>query len=250
MTTDFIQQLQDDVWGILTNDTGFECVPVYRARTPLEKDADGAPIVGQSAMIEEEIEQTLGGLTMKNGKCGIVAIVMLPDVKAESAETRGPALELTVIVRVIEDRLLNEGLTGTGITSSQLALHTVQVLHRRSLRGMHTLRVDPQSMLEEVPLPGDRKAHEVRLVLSRGMAPLPKCARPAGTLVEGTLTLTCAEEAAAIYWTQDDSWPGPQNPQAAFYSGPVDVHEATRIRAVAYAGQMQPSDDVCIAGDE
>jgi hypothetical protein len=244
MTTDLIQQLQDDVWGILSNDAAFRHIPVYRSRTPLDKDADGNPIVGQTQMIEEQIEQSLGGLALKDGKCGIVAIVMLPDAKPESVESRGPSLELTAIVRIIEDRLFNEGPTGTGITTTQLGLHIVQVLHQRSLRQCYTLRPSAANMLEEISLPGDRKAHEVKLILSRGMERLAKPARPAVTVDTRVMTATCTEALAEIWWSHDGSWPGPANPQSWKYDLPVTLEAGiTSVRVVAYAPAMQPSDD-------
>ena len=243
MIPDYLQQLQDDIWGILTNDPGFEFVPVYRSRTPLEKDDAGEPIVGQSAMIEEQIEQTLAGLAFKDGKCGIVAIVMLPDVRPESIESRGPALEFAPIIRIIEDRLFNEGTTGTGISASRLALHTIQVLHRRSIAGSNTLAVDGDKMFAEISLPDDRKAIEVRLKVTQSSGLLLKVDRPVIAVAADILTLTCPTADAAIWWTTDGTWPGPANPTANLYDQPVQITGITAIRAAAYLPIRQPSDD-------
>lgn len=249
MIPDYPQQIQDDVWAILSNDEGFAFVPVYRARTPLEKDSDGEPVVGRSAMIEEQIEQALGGMAFKAGKCGIVAIVMLPDVQAVSAQSLGPAMEFTIIVRIIEDRLFNEAETGTGISSARLALHTVQLLNHRSVLGLHGLAVDPQKMLEEISLPDDRKAHEVRLKVSLSPPLLPRVAKPVIVQEGGDITITCSTPDAVIYYTTDGSWPGPANQVAVIYDTYLDAGTVQRLRVAAYATDMQCSNDVSITAE-
>lgn len=244
MTEDLLQETQDDVWGLLTNEPGLLYVPVYRSRTPLEKDSDGNPIVGQSMMIEEQIEQVLGGLAQKNGKGGIVCIVMMPDAKPYGDGT-GEALELTVIVRIIEDRMINEGDTGTGITSAQLMQHLKQVLNRRALRGSYVMRPAERGAMEEISLPDDRKANELRMTLTRSAERLAKVARPLVSIDTGVMTASCTTVDAAIWWSGDSSWPGPQNAASWLYENPVVLSdEITEVRVVAYEPTMQPSDDV------
>lgn len=243
MTEDILQLIQDDIWGLLTNEPGLTYVPVFRSRTPLDKDDAGQPIVGQSAMIEEQIEQALGGLSEKNGKSGIVCIVMLPD--AQPVSDNGDALELTIIVRIIEDRLINEGSTGTGITASQLMLHLKQVIGRRALRGSYTITHAPRGAMEEISLPDDRKAHELRMVMTRSLERLPKVARPVVAIDTGVMTLTCATEGAELWWSANGDWPGPANALSWLYHLPVTLtEEITEVRVVAYEPTMQPSDDV------
>jgi hypothetical protein len=246
MTEDIIQQFQDDVWGLLTNEPGYRHIPVYRSRTPLEKDENGEPIVGQTLMIEESIEEALAGMQPKDGKAGIVAIVMMPDARPVSAESPGPSLELTLIIRFIENRLVNEGELGTGIAASRLGLHTMQVLQRRALRGSYAIRPAERNVLEEISLPDDRKAHELRMTITRGLVPLSKVARPAVSIDTGVMTVTCATANALIYWSADSSWPGPLNPKSWLYTLPVDLNGSTEVRVVAYDFDeaMQPSDDV------
>ena len=245
MTEDLIQQWQDDVWGILNSDPGYRYVPVYRSRTPLLKDEAGEPIVGQTMMIEEEIEQALAGMITKDGKSGIVAIVMLPDARPVSAQSVGPSLEMTLVVRFIEDRLINESVNGTGISSSQLGLHTLQLLHRRSLRGSHAMYPPDRDVLNEISLPDERKAHELRMILSRGMVPLPKVAKPVVSIAAGALTASCATEESQIWWSGDGTWPGPHSATSHLYEESVALDEnITEVRVVAYAAGMQASDDV------
>lgn len=242
MTEDILQITQDDVWGLLTNDPALFYVPVFRSRTPLDKDEAGEPIVGQSAMIEEQIEQALGGLSEKNGKSGIVCIVMMPDAQPVGERD---SLDITIIVRVIEDRLINEGSTGTGISASRLMLHLKQLLSRRALRGSYSLSPSERSAMEEIPLPDDRKAHELRMVMTRSLLPLPKVARPVVAIDTRVMTLTCATAGAELWWSANGDWPGPANALSWLYELPVTLTaEITEVRVVAYEPTMQPSDDV------
>lgn len=244
MTEDILQLTQDDIWGLLTNEPGFAFIPVFRSRTPLEKDVLGNPIVGNSAMIEEQIEQALGGLSMKEGKSGIVAIVMMPDVKPVG---ENDALEITIIVRIIEDRLINEGITGTGITASQLMLHIKQVLGRRALRGSYTMMPAASNAMEEISLPDDRKAHELRMTITRSVPKLAKVSRPDVVINTRIMTITCATAGAALWWSANGDWPGPANPASWLYENPVTLtDDITEVRVVGYDpnAAMQPSDDV------
>jgi hypothetical protein len=124
-----------------------------------------------------------------------------------------------------------------------LALHTIQVLHRRSIAGSNTLAVDGDKMLTEISLPDDRKAVEVRLKVTQSSALLPKVARPVIAVADSTLTLSCTTAAATIWWTADGTWPGPANPTANLYDQPVLIPSVDTVRAAAYLPTMQPSDD-------
>jgi hypothetical protein len=55
-----------------------------------------------------------------------------------------------------------------------------------------------------------------------------------------TVTIT-AELDAQIYYTTDGSYPSADNDEATLYSAPVEITEATTLRAVAYRTGMQPS---------
>lgn len=243
MIEDHIQNLQDDVWAVLSADPGFEFVPVFRSRTPLAKDENGQPIPGTSTMIDDDIDAALSGIQLKGGKCGIAVIVMLPDVKPVSEDSIGPSLEMMLIVRIVENRLFNEGATGTGITASRLALHTVQVLNRRSVRGSTILRPDPQKMIDEIPLPDDQKVHEVKMLCTQAADRISKVRPPQVAKNAGEITLSTATAGAAIYYTLDGSWPLPST--ATLYDGPFTLEPGSHaLRVVATAADHTPSDDV------
>lgn len=242
---DFIQELHDDLFGALSADEGMLYVPVYQSRTPLAKDAEGNPIVGQTAMIEEEIKKALSGLEAKNGKCGIAVVVMLPDVEGESVNSAAPAMRLVAKMRVIENRLVNEGSTGTGITSSLLCSHLLQVLNRRSFRGRSALYPDLKRMIVEVPLPDGESCHELTLIQNVTPDALPKVATPTVTQESAAIVLGCTTAGASLYYTLDGSFPGSGNAAAALYAAPITLEPGMHsMRVCAQKEGMQASNDL------
>lgn len=242
---DFIQQLHDDVYGALSSDPGFTHVPVYQSRTPLSLDNEGNPILGQSEQIQEMIKSALAGMEKKNGKAGLACVVMLPDVKGESVNSAAPAMQLNIKVRLIENRLTNEGTDGTGITASKLALHVVQVLNRRSFRGGNALYCDLKNMVQEVPLPDDEKVHECAFIQHITPDALPKVATPTITAAGSLITLACTTAGAAIYYTLDGSYPGSGNADVLTYADPFTLASGDhRLRAAAEHADMQASNDL------
>lgn len=245
MIEDHIQNLADDIYGVLNADEGLLYVPVFRSRTPLPMDDEGNPIPGQSAVIEDQIKNALAGGEAKNGKTGIAVIVMLPDVDPESQSSLGPSLRLLPRVRIVENRLFNEGSTGTGISSSRLALHIAQVLHCRTFRNLGTLFVDPKKMIEEVALPDDQQVHEVMLVCSIHVDPSPKVRPVKVANAGGALTLSTGTDDADIWYTLNGGWPAEGNEGAAEYTGAITLEAGSyTLRAAAYKAGMQASDDL------
>ena len=245
MIDDFIQNLHDDAFGALSSDAGFVYVPVYQSRTPLPADSDGNPIVGATMLIEEKIQQALNGLDAKNGKSGIAVIVMLPSVKGESANSAAPAMRLHLAIRIVENRLVNESTGGTGITSSRLALHIIQVLNRRAFRGGNPLYADIANMVNEVALPGDLKVHECAFIQNVTPDTLPKVIDPSVSSAGNAITLACSTADASLYYTLDGSFPGSANAAAQAYTAPFTLDPGIySLRFAAEKSGMQASNDL------
>lgn len=242
---DYIQELHDDIFGALSADAGLYYVPVYQSRTPLQRDGDGNPIVGQSAQIEEQIKSALAGLEKKNGKAGLAVVVMLPDVEGESVNSAAPAMKLIAKVRIIENRMTNEGAEGTGVTSSKLSTHVLQVLNRRSFRGRNALYPDLKRMINEAPLPNDERCHEVTLIQTVSPEMLGKVTAPTISEDGGQIALACVTAGASIYYTLDGSFPGSGNASAILYEAPFSLEPGTHsMRLAAQKAGMQASDDL------
>lgn len=243
MTDDHIQNLQDDIYFTLLGDAELAGVSVFRRRTPLPRDEDGNVVAGDSVMIDDKLDQVLAGVAERGGKVGAAIIVMLPDVKLESIQNAALPMTLKAKVRVVENQLFNEGENGTGVSSSQLALHVMQYLHRRAFRGGNTLRLDRDKPVEEVPLPG-HIVHEINMDWSQVLEAIAKVATPVIAQAGGAITLSCATVGATIRYTLDGSFPGSGNAQAVIYSAPFTPAPGSYVlRVSAEKADMQPSDD-------
>lgn len=243
--TDYIQELHDDLFGALSADPGMEHVSVYQSRTPLQRDAQGDPILGQSDQIEEMVKNALAGTEKKNGKAGLAVVVLLPDVEGESVNSAAPAMRLIAKVRVIENRMTNEGAGGTGIPASKLSLHVLQVLNRRSFRGRNALYPDLKRMISEIPLPNDERCHEVTMIQNVMPESLAKVATPTVAQAAGQITLACTTAGAAIYYTLDGSYPGSSGLSGQLYTTPISLDPGMHsMRVAAQKAGMQASDDL------
>lgn len=244
MTEDHIQNLQDDIYFHLLGDAELAGVSIFRRRTPLAKDENGDPVVGSTVMIDDELDRVLAGISERGGKQGAAIIVMLPDVALESIQNAALPMRLKAKVRTVENQLFNEGSSGTGLSSSVLALHLLQVLNRRAFRGGNPLRLDRDKPVEEVALPGFI-VHEVNLEWSQTLEAIAKVATPAIAEAAGEITLSCATSGATIYYTLDGSFPGSGNGDAQTYSAPFTPDAGTYVlRVAAEKTDLQPSDDV------
>lgn len=243
MIDDFIQQLQDDQYFALLSDAELADVFICRRRTPLARDGNGDPIVGDTVSIEDKLNEVLAGTAERNGKNGVGIIVMLPDVKLESSQSSSLPLVLRSKIRVVENQLFNESSNGTGLTASRLALHVAQLMQRRAFRSGNALRCDPAKAVEEISLPG-YNVHEVNVEYTRYTNTRPKVATPSAAQTGDSVTLTCITSGARIYYTLDESFPGSGNTDATLYTEPFDVADGDVLRFAAEADDHQASDDV------
>jgi hypothetical protein len=247
VTTDIIQSLQDDIYFALLGDSEIAGVSIFRRRTPLPKDVNGNPIVGDTVSIEDSLNNVLSGLSQRNGQTGAAIIVMLPDAALESGQNMTLPVFLKWKVRVVENQMFNESTGGTGLSSSQLSLHIAQFLQTRAFRGGNPLRCDPAKAIEEISLPG-YLVHEINGILSERIALRQKCLNPTIDQVGATVTLACATPDARLWYTLDQSYPGSGNAAALLYAAPLALAAGSYLlRFGAEADAMQASNDVCAA---
>jgi hypothetical protein len=81
--------------------------------------------------IESEIETALGSL-----KCGICIIIIAPQANVTKPNLPGPYFgDVTLIARVVENVLINQGDQGTKKTASYLAEKIAHTLHHLVIDG-------------------------------------------------------------------------------------------------------------------
>lgn len=207
----------------------------------------GANIIAENeGDMEATILEKLKTLSVTPGGVrGLALVVMLPEVTDSEENLPGPPLQVGIEVQVIEQVLLNRCEAGTNIRSSEAALMALNSLHHLVL-GRHVLAAAENPIQ---PVRGMKKgfvSHSVRLrVLADGIAGPGKPAGISASWADEELTLTCSTEDALIYYTTDGSFP--TRTAGLLYELPIpDLETGTTVRAVAYAGDMNPGDCILL----
>lgn len=197
---------------------------------------------GEVLNIQTKINNTLAGLSVRNGKRGLGVIVGMPEMRDVNPNMRTVKGELVLVMNLIENPLINEGADGTGLTAEALAWLLATTLPQTNLAPGGQIIADkdliapqPESVMEK------RIEYRVTLRMLTHAAPVEKVATPAVQHASGTLTLSCTTSGAAIYYTLDGSYPGPGNAQATLYSAPVSVATGA-LRTAAHHDDMASSD--------
>lgn len=235
---DPLQRLQLDIAAVLQADELFKGVQVV---VDCPRDS------GEGALVQSKIDASLAGLveveTDAGTKAGLCIIVFKATGQCPTPGLPGPELALVQGIRVIENVMVNEGPSGTGMTAEGAAIKVLGTLERLNLGSL--LLPDKQAM-RPIKMEG-LQCWDVVVTTQLGIAPRAFVQRPLIQLAGISLTITCATEGAAIWWTLDGSLPAPNNPNAMLYEGVVDVgeHGGDEIRACAYLTGRRASDVSC-----
>lgn len=221
-----LDRLQQDIAGRIAADAGFDDVPV---------------IAQAKGVIEEDISESLGYLTVKGGKMGVCVVVQLPARSVPKPNIPGPDYALDCPIVIVENALMNRCASGTGKTATALSLMLEHLLHQVSF-GAITLyagnAVGGQYVDQSgAPIDGVQQ-YEVTLHGNWGMDAARLVQTPRITLAGAVATITCGTPASTVRYTLDGSYPGAS---AAAYAAPVTLTDGQTIRAVAYADGYQAS---------
>lgn len=227
ITSDAIlENLQADVFAVLKN------VPAL---------ADAHILADNEGDIETRVVKALGTLTETNGKRGLSIVVLRPDVTEAESNLPGPPLKLSVEIQILENVLFNRGADGTGIRTSQAALHVLAALQLFNV-GALSLYAPAKNPIKEVPVKAGHVSHAVTLHAYAGGFSVLKVASIAPTLNEDdTISLDVATAGAVIYYTTDGDYPDATN--GTLYADPfVTPAVGTTVRAAAYKTGLNPGD--------
>ena len=236
---DPLQRLQLDIAAVLRADAQFAGVQVV-----VDRPRDAA----EGVMIQTVIDNALAGIfdveTEAGLRAGLCIIVFMATGQAPTPNLPGPELMLLQGIRVIENPMVNEGDNGTGMTAEGGAIKVLNTLQQMNLGG--GLLLAAKNALRPVNV-ANGLAWDVIVTRTLGIAPRAFVQRPIIHLAGMTMTMTCATEGAAIWWTLDGSLPTPTNPNALLYADPVDVgeHGGDEVRACAYLAGRRASDVSC-----
>lgn len=120
-----VTDLQAAVRECLTSDSWFTGIDVF---TPDDMGQDGENKTPGD--IEQRIEQSLSSL-----KRGICVIVVLPEIGSISPDSRGIYADaVPLVVRIVENPLVNRSANGTRKTASMAAVRVMRKLHHFTYR--------------------------------------------------------------------------------------------------------------------
>ena len=197
---------------------------------------------GAAAQIQTKINNTLAGLEVRNGKRGAAVIVSMPTLADVNANLYGVKGNLIIELGVIENILVNEGSDGTGFTAESLAFLIAQMLPQMNFAPFGQLIAEsqlitprPEAVMEK------RIEYRLRLKVLSHSRPFPKCSPPVISRSGSTLTISGSGD---IWYTTDESYPGPGNAAAVLYAGPFDLSPGSMCRAAVHAADMMSSDVV------
>lgn len=226
---DDMTQLQKDAFHILKTEDAFQYVNVILSRPRSAEEA---------VMIQDDLQKALACLELTNGKGGIAVVVMMTEAEAPENDSPGPQLEAVLTIRVLENPMFNEGVTGTHISGEACALNILSALHYFN-NGNAAVLADRRPIrfidLEEAPV-----AYDVILRQRLAMPRQLRAAPPSISVADGMATLASETPGAEVWYTLDGSTPSASNTEAAFiYSEPfaVDPGQTIRARAV-YSGLL------------
>jgi hypothetical protein len=223
---DLLEILQADITAILT-------------ATP--ELADAVVLADNEGDIEAKVARALaaiqGGPTAKRG---LAVVVLLPEVTETEQNLPGPPLLVRCEIRTIEHVLVNRGTGGTGLRSSQAALATLAALHHHSI-GPNILFAENDALTPVEVKPG-HVSHAVTLFhRANGLQGPGKCSAVTVSEEDDVITLACATEVAAIYFTTDGTYPTPTN--GALYTAPIEgATVGLTYRCAAYKDGLNPGD--------
>lgn len=197
--------------------------------------ADITVLQERKGITENDIQVKLGTINEKTGKCGAVAIVLMPAVRPPSQSAPGPVYSVNPVVQVLEMPLLNLGETGTGKFVEQIATRVRQLIHYFSPGRGYVFDFAGQ---EPVAVQEGERSYAVSFRRLGQDERLPKVANVLIDPDEGTapisVALSCPTIGAAIWFTLDGSPPSPASAAAQLYAAPIALTTAATLRAAAF----------------
>jgi Fn3 domain-containing protein len=224
-----LEVLPQDVTDLLNESLYFVDVPVFFYRDD---------------QIASEINAALLGQKGKANKVGVAVIVNMPQFDVDSVETDGPQLVPILTIECVENPLLNFGDLGTQKTAEQIAEKVAERLQHHFGNYYHSALYPVEQGF--ITPSRENKGHVTYNVRFKCRIPLGGVARvdmPTMAFEPGgggtvLVTLACSTPGAAIYYTEDESFP---KQVSTGYSGPFAVQAGTIVRTRAYKDGLEGS---------
>lgn len=196
---------------------------------------------GAIAQFQTKLDRFLAGMEVRNGKKGTGIIVGMPLLDDVNPNMYGVKGSLIIELNVIENIMVNEGADGTGFTAESLSYLLAQMIPQMNFAPFGQLIAEKQLITPRPEAVMDKRIeYRVRLSVLSHAKPFDKCTPPRITISGSTITLTGTGD---LWYTSDDSFPGPGNGSAVLYTGPFEK-TVSSYRAAAHAADKMCSDVV------
>lgn len=190
-----------------------------------------------------EVDASVVYMTARGGKSGTGLVVGMPFLDAEAKETGIADSMFNLPIYAFESPDISQDATNGCLMTAEEAL----VRARRIFRGwvLNSLSFFTEDKSIEPFEPPDYLKGTVsyRLTVKARLRQVAaqRCALPTLTENALTVTLTNGTSGATIYYTTDDSFPGPGNTDADVYTTPFVVESGDVVRWAAYKSGLQGS---------
>jgi hypothetical protein len=226
-----LQQLQEDAAAYLLGNPATACVGYSSFR---KQSIDGAA------------KEALAAWAMRvPGKIGVSCLVLMPSFFAEDPNVPGVQGSVELIIRTFEDPKINN----TGLSAEAVALANLNWFgDGLVIAGL--LAIYPSTTGPALKPNYDYPGFLVYDTVLRGQLPQNFPGRTTQPTIAddntGSVTLSCADEAAGIYYTLDGTMPQPGDTTGTgstkLYSTPFTVPSGTVIRCLGWNPTLLPSD--------
>ena len=209
------------------------------------------PFFADIPVLAENLRDMTYLATKAVDQIGLLVLVTTPAANQRYADMATPYFdEINLIIRVIEDVAVNRGQGDPGVpaayvTAPEVAEVALAVVYHTCPAGVNEVwnPAEPTLVTKEE---AGFVVSEVRFKTAGGIAyPINQVAAITGSFDGANVTLACSTPGAAIFWTNDKSYPAPQNGSGGpgnLYLAPFPAATGQLILAKALLAGMLASD--------
>lgn len=228
-------RLQSDVTQCLLSHDELRYVTITQVRPRAVSEAAG---------IVSNLDKVLAGTSERNGKRGVACIVGMPVCDGVKANVRRLRGRMLIAIDVIETIVHNN----TGADCETHAWTVAGILQHMSFAPFAPLVAEPQMMTPRPEAVLNKQViYRIEMSVDISGDERPKVATPEIATLGDQITLSCATDGAALWWTLDGGYPGPGG-QANLYTGPISVEPGQHtLRVAAHLSGYVASDAMAAA---
>lgn len=235
---DKLEQLQHWMRARLLHVEALQYASIFITRPRLADD--GSAIT--APMIQQSIEDALGGNMKRNGKAGGAIVILMPRESTVEHMQFGTttAMQVEIIVRVVENILINNDPSqGSGLSAEAMAELVRSDLHGAGFAGLVLKGDEANGKYPVIVEDENLLVYEVKFTGQIKRPNLPRVLPVEASFGGGHLALRTDTPNASIYYTTDGTWPHPDD-GATLYTGAITITEETTVLAMAYKDGHSP----------